>query len=307
MKYLLALLPFICLYSCSSDETVVNRNAQSLNFTDVFSFQADTLDLDMISSNSENALYITYSADNGFNEDLTKYNLTTSAQTSVTHPDISGSRQIEIIGNSLYSISNDVYKFDLNLGNGALINNNNSGFEGLRGVPYNDAIFFPMGYDNIASYNTLTNTSQTTYNSFATGRTRSDGEIYNDKLYSFGGSTGNRNYMPQSFSEINIYDIVNNTWTQQNLPFTVFESFTALNIDKIIVAGNTNSAGNGAFIGVFDPSLNTFTQIPVSLDLNNISIRSITILNNDLYIAYADFLPIMPSLITIKVVKTVLP
>jgi hypothetical protein len=296
----------VFLYSCSSDNKPIS-STQSLNFSEIFNIQVDTLELDMITDTGENALYITYSADNGLNENLMKYNLTTSSQTTITHPDVSTSRQIEIIGNVLYSVSfTSVYKFDLNLGNATLIRSDHTANEELKGVSYNDEILFPMGYNNITSFNTLANTTQTLLNSWSTTRARSDGEIYNDKLYSFGGSTGMRISVSESFNEINIFDIVNNTWSQQSLPFTVFESFTALNVDKIIVAGNKNSAGNEAFIGIYDPSLNTFTEIPVSLDLNNISIRSIAILNNDLYVAYADFLPIMPSLIPIKVAKATL-
>ena len=308
MKYLLLFLTFVSLYSCSSDETQITRIPPTLIFTDVFNFQVDTLDLDMISNTNENALFISYSANNGFNENVMKYNFATSSQSIMTHPDLSEGRQIEIIGSSIYSFApSSVYKFDLSLGNPTQINTDFMGYGYLRTIPYNDKILIPEGYNNLVTYNTSTNTSLISIGSQSTGRMRADGEVYNDKYYAFGGSTGTRNYMPESFSDINIYDIQSNSFSQLNLPYTVFESFTSLYGNKIIVAGDKNSDGSGAFIGIFDPLTSSFNETPISLDLSNISIRSIAVLNNNLYVAYADFFSTMPSLITIKVAKAALP
>jgi len=303
MKYIFFFLGFISLYSCSSEDKTASTPIP-LNFTDLFTFQVDTLDLDMKSNVGQNSLYISYSTNNGFNENIMKFELNNSSQIVIVHPDMTESRQIEIVGGQLFSFGGYTnYSMDLNLQNIALINQTPAGFGYFRTLVYNNEIYFPYGFDNYTVYNTSTNNFQYFWNSFSTLRGNSDGEIINGKLYSFGGSTGTSNYQPQSYNEINIYDLVTNTWTQNTLPYAVFESFTSIYGGNIIVAGNKNSDRSGAFLAIYNPVSNTFNQLTTSLNINNITIRNVAILNNDLYIAYADIISPMPNLINIKVAK----
>lgn len=307
MKKIIALFIVICLYSCSSDEVINNKIPQNLNFTEVYSITVDTLELDMISNSAENSLFLTYSTNDGLNENVLKYNLTNQIATNITHPDITESRQIEIIGNWIYSVSkNDIYRYDLNLNNSSLYNTESTGLEYHRTVINNSDIFSPQGMNLLFNYNTTTNTYQRNMQGFEY-RLRADCEIYNNKIYAFGGSSYDNNQNPLTYNSINIYDITSNSWTQETLPFNVYESFTELYNSSIIVAGNKNTDSSNAFIGTYNPQTNTYTPLLTSLDLPNISIRSITKLNQDLYVAYSDLVSPTPAILTVKIVKTTLP
>ena len=205
-----------CIFaSCSSDDNsnLTNSNRPSLDFSEVITFQVDTLELDMISSDVENAFFITYSADNGFNESVLKYEVATNSQTGLVHPDISESRQIEIINNYIYSISsNDIYKFDLNLNNLLNINSSYNNAIYSRATKFNnDLLYFysdKIGSFNInsESYNSVLSISPYDY------RDQNDGEIVNDIVYMFGGRQCDshedfENNTCDSFNEINIYNI----------------------------------------------------------------------------------------------------
>ena len=303
MKQIIAFFLVISLYSCSSDEDNSKQNPQNLNFTQLFSITADTLDLDMIGNSSENSLYLTYSTDNGFNENVLKYNLTTQTPLTITHPDDTESRQIENIGNWIYSISkNDVYRYDLDLDNVSIFNEGNTGLEYHKTITVNNDILSQRGknlefkYNTTANDYTLPDWQETQY------RFKADCELFSNKIYSFGGTEFNTAY-----NTINIHNLTDNSWTQETLPFNAFETFTDIYNNAIIIAGNKNLNSGNAFIGTYDPVTNNYTSIPVSLDLSSISIRSITVLNNELYIAYTDIVTPLPSSLTIKIAKATLP
>jgi len=299
------LIVSIYLWSCTSDNESSIINQAPLNFSEVMTFEVDTLELDMVSSVIENSFYITYSPDNGLNENVLKYDLTTLSQNDLTHPDTSESRQIEIINDIIYSISsNDVYKYDLNLGN---LNTAHVGYGDYkrysRLTSYNDDILMVSGlYYGIRRFDTTSETYVTPYSPPPNEpRFQNDGEIYNDNIYTFGG------WITDGISnEILIYNILTDTWDQESLPYDIFESYTDTYNDNIFVTGNKDSNQTNSFLAEYDPISNSYTDILSNLDLANITIRGITILNDDVFIAYADLVSPMPSIIPIKVVKATL-
>lgn len=307
------LLLFVsCFFaSCSSDDNsnLTNSNRPTLDFSEVMTFQVDTLELDMISNDVENAFFITYSADNGFNESVLKYKVSTNSQTNLVHPDISESRQIELINDYIYSISsNDIYKFDLNLNNLSNINSSYNSAVYLRASNYNNELLYFVGnkigsFDITSeSYNNVLSNSPYDY------RDQNDGEIVNDVIYMFGGRHCDshedfENNTCESFNEIAIYDIVNDSWSQEFLPYQVHESFTAINENKILVVGNKNPDQTNSFIAEYDVLTSDYTDLDTSLNLENITIRGITVLNDEIYVAYAELVDPMPDIMTVKVVK----
>lgn len=304
----------ICLCSCSSENESSILNQAPLNFTEVMTFEVDTLDLDMTSVISENSIYITSSNVDVYPEmveRVLKYNLSTSTQTDLIHFDDTESRQIEVHNDVIYSFSYaQITKYDLNISNSIELNHS-SWLSYSKATKYNNDILLVSGKSaNTAAYitnmpikyfNTTTeNFSDLTL--FPNGyRIHADGEVYADKLYLFGGIDNTVIY-----DDINIYDIINDIWTQENLPYQAFESFTSLYNDSIIVVGNKNADNSRAFVGIYDIPTNTYSELDTSLNLNNITIRGITILNNEVFIAYADIVSPMPNIITIKVVKALL-
>src|SRR6218665_2909186 len=301
----------ICCIACScSDNDDSLALPATLNFNPVFNFVTDSLDIDMVNSPTSNSIYCTYSdidLVDIYKEKVIKYNLNTSIQSSITHYDGIESRQLEVVGNEIYSLSyTGIFKYDLNLSNIVELPEFN-----YRIIPkttlYNNNIIIISSTDNtfpepspmqLLHFNT---TSQT-YSSFTTFpigyRMRGDGVAFNDKLYIFGGNDGITN-----FAEINIYDIIGNSWTQQALPFGVYESLTSIYNNSVIVAGNRNADSSGAFIGLYNPATNDFTSLNTSLNLNNISIRGITVINDEVYIAYAEHITPWPNNITIRIEK----
>jgi len=296
--------------SCSSDNESSIINQAPLNFTEVMTFEVDTLELDMISSISENSFYITYSGDSGLNENVLKYNLSTLSQSNLTHPDVSESRQIEIINSNVYSISsNDIYIYDLDLNNLININNEYNAMRYLRAASFNNELLIVGGSDEIAKFDTITQTYNFSLSDSPYGfRDQNDGEVYNNNIYIFGGRVCESyedfiNQQCNSYNEINIYNIQNDTWTQETIPYLVHESFTDLYNDKIIVVGNKNSNQTNSFIAEYEPLTNSYSEILSNLDIANITIRGITVLNNEVFLAYADLASPMPNIITIKIVK----
>ena len=315
MKNLFAILLItISLSSCSSDNESSNLNPATLDFTEVMTFQVDTLELDMVSHINENSLYITYSGDSGFNENVLKYNLTTLTQNDIIHPDISESRQIEIINDNIYSISsNDIYKFDLDLNNLVNINDSYNDMRYLRTSSINNELLIVGGSSEIAKFDTNSDVYDFSLSDSPYGfRAQRDGEIYNNNIYMFGGANSTPQQWPEediinSFDEITVYNLSTDTWSQnQSLPYEVFESFTSLYNDSIIVTGNKNQDQTNSFIGEYDILTNTYSELDTSLDLQNITIRGITVLNDEIFIAYIDLISPMPDLMTVKVIKATL-
>lgn len=314
MKNIISILFLpILLISCSSDneedEMVYEINTE-LNFTEVFTIQVDTLDLDMASSVNANSIYITYSGDSGLNENVLKYNSTTQVQSYLTHPDTSQARQIEIIANNIYSIAIDgVYKFDLNLNNVVKSYDNYTQIPWAKTTSVNNKILV-LNHNKILKFNTTSETYDfSSTNSPFEDSFKRDGEFYNDNLYIFGGTTYANQTWPDenvvnSSDAITIYNLSTDTWSQnQNLPFGAFETFTAIIDDSIIVAGNKNQDLSNPFIGIYDIISNNYTEFNNSLLQSNISIRGITILNSEIYVAYVELISSMPDLMTVKVAK----
>lgn len=310
-KVILLILLTVIFSSCTSDNELSIQNTTSLDFTEVVSFQVDTLELDLVSNINENSLYITYSGDSGFNENVLKYNTTTSAQNEITHPDISESRQIEIINNLIYSISsNDIYTYDLNLDNVTNINNLYNDRRYLRTSSLNNDLLIIGGTNQIVKFDTSAQTyDYTLTDSPYEFRDKNDGEILNNNIYIFGGRTCNYsgeefdNQECDSHNEITIYNLLNDNWTNETIPYQIHESFTELYGNKIIVAGNKNSNQTNSFIAEYIPSTNTYSNIQSNLDLNDITIRGVTILNNEIFIAYIEVSSFMSDLMTVKIVK----
>ncbi len=305
MKNLIFILSLtIVISSCSSDNETSLQNTNTLNFSELMTFQTDTLDIDMISHHSENSIYITHSAIVDDIENIIKYNLTTLTPTTLSHYDLSESRQIIINGDNLFSLGTaSVYKMDLDLGNLTTVNSYFFSYFYPRVINYGDEIIISFGINNLVSYNTITYESSGQFNSYSNARFRADGEIYNNTLYIFGGSSLFRNI---AYNEINMHNMVTNTWSQETFPFSILESFTSLYNDSIIVAGNKGLDSSNAFIGVYNIVSNTFIEYTTSLDIENISIRGITVLNDEIFLAYVDLTLPMPDLFTVKVAKATL-
>ena len=180
MKYYILLIGLILNFSCSSDDSNTT-NRQNLTFTDIYTIQADTLDIDMISNVGENSIYISYSADNGYNENLLKLNVSSLNTNEIILPDFAESRQIEIVNNDIFSLSgNDIFKLDLNLN---LISSNNiyNGSVFSRITHKNNTIQILKGINNIPEYDILTDNY--IFPNFPNNQNytlRSDGEIIND-------------------------------------------------------------------------------------------------------------------------------
>ena len=302
MKYYILLIGLILNFSCSSDDSNTT-NRQNLTFTDIYTIQADTLDIDMISNVGENSIYISYSADNGYNENLLKLNVSSLNTNEIILPDFAESRQIEIVNNDIFSLSgNDIFKLDLNLN---LISSNNiyNGSVFSRITHKNNTIQILKGINNIPEYDILTDNY--IFPNFPNNQNytlRSDGEIINDILYTFGGiNYVNPNWVTSN--QINIYDYLTNNWSSQNLSFNVYESFTDIYNNKVIVGGNKQSNQSEAFIGIYDPSNGTYTDFTTTLNLSAISLRGLTVLNDELYIAYIDYNFPLPSALSIKIAK----
>jgi len=313
MKKLILLLSLTIIFvSCSSDNELNIQNTNALDFIEVMSFQVDTLELDMASNIVANSFYITYSGDSGYNENVLKYNLATSSQSDLTHPDISESRQIEIINNNIYSISsNDIYKFDLNLNNLVNISNSYNDMRYFRTTSLNNELLIIGGSNKITKFDTNSEVYDFSLSDSPYGfRDQRDGEIYNNNIYMFGGANSTSQQWPEedlinSFDEITVYNIATDNWSQnQSLPYQVFESFTSLYNDSIIVTGNKNQDQTNSFIGRYDLLTNSYSEFDTSLDLENITIRGITILSDEIFIAYIDLISPMPDLMTVKVVKS---
>ncbi|REG83485.1 Kelch repeat-containing protein [Winogradskyella sediminis] len=306
MKNLIFLLFLTTIFcSCSSDNEVSIQNSNSLDFTEVMSFQVDTLDMDITSDLSTNSLFITSSNDDIWPEKVLKYNLSTLTQSDFIHDDGTESRQIEIIGSFIYSFSyNHTVKYDLDLSNIVDLNHH-SGLSYSKATKYNNDILILSGekcYDCLEMPIKLFNSNNETFSEltvFPNGiRMHADGIVNNDILYMFGGTDNIANY-----NEINIYNIIDDVWTQEILPYQVYESFTSLYNNSILVAGNKESNNSNAFIGVYDITTNSYNELSTSLNLDNITIRGITILNDEVFVAYADLVSPLPNLITIKVIK----
>jgi hypothetical protein len=306
MKRVIYLLSILTLIACSNDNSN-SKSSQSLNFTDIYTIEADTLDIDMISSTAENSLYLTYSADNGYNENILKLNVSTNNVIEMVYPDLAEARQIEIVNNNIFSFSsNDIMKLDLNLN---LISTNNSITEAYypRIISRNNTLQIIKGISNILVYDVTSDNY--TFPPFTTNPNyflKADGEIINDVLYTFGGlDLVGQNWIPSS--QINIYNYTTSNWSSQNLPFNVSESFTDVYNNEIIVSGNKQLNYGDAFIGTYNPTTGIYADLATSLNLSNISIRGVTILNNEIYVAYADFATPFPNLIDIKIAKATLP
>ena len=305
-KYIVILLASIAITSCTSNQENKQVNFNNLSFTDIYTIQVDTLEMDMISDATQNSIYITYSSNNGLNENILKLNTSTLNPLEITHPDYSESREIEIVNNEIYSISsNDLIKLDLNLN----IISTNSYFGNNTYYPrligYNNTLQLPRGLNNILEYDINTNiynypTPILTY-MFA-NKNRMDGEIINDVMYAFGG--GDMTVTPiQATNEIEIYDYLTNTWNTESLPFNVSESFTDKYNNYIFVTGNKLDDFSNGFVGLYDTDLHTYTTITTSIDFSTKSIRGVTILGNDIYIAYMDFPNTLPALVNVKIAK----
>ncbi|NRR93496.1 hypothetical protein HSX10_18135 [Winogradskyella undariae] len=302
------LLIAITFSSCSSDNELSIQNSNSLDFTEVMSFQVDTLDMDIISDVSTNSLFITSSNEDVWPEQferVIKYNLSNSTQSEIIHDDDTESRQIEIVNNTIYSFSYiSTIKYDLNLSNINDINYYN-GLSYSKSTKYNNDIIILSGercHDCTDMPLKLFDTNSETFNElsvFPNGiRMHADGSVLNDKLYMFGGTD-----LTTIYNELNIYDITNDIWSQETLPFGIYESFTSIYNDTIFVGGNKESDNSSAFIGIYDTTTNLYSELTTSLNLDNITIRGITILNDEIFVAYIDLVSPMPDLMTVKVVK----
>lgn len=301
MRKIIALFIIVSFYSCSSDENQNKKRTQNLNFTEIYSIAVDTLELDMISNVNENSLYLAYSPNNDVNDNIMKLNLQTQSQIIEAHPDPSESRQLAIIGNNLYSFGVDhVLKMDLNLNNLQIVNTGYNIFFYSRAIPSGNTVLFPFGQNNLIKYDLLTDTYQGTFNSYPLTN-RSDGGVINNILYSFGGNQLSPNLVS---NKIKMYNLITSSYTESNLPYSIFESFVATYQGNFIVAGNKNTNQGDAFLAIYDPITATYTDMNTSLNLSTVSIRGIAVINNELYLAYCESFNPLSSTGTIKIVKS---
>lgn len=288
----------ILFTSCENDRI---ENNSTINFVDVMTITVDTLEMDMVGDTNNNSLYLSYSPYNDTNDNILKIDILTNSQTIEANPDPTDSRQLSINGNNLYSFGVDnVIKMDMNLNNAQTVNIGYNIFFYSRAIQNGNEILFSFGQNNLISYDILTDSYLGTLSSDPV-IIKSDGAVVNNKLYSFGG-----NYWTQNLAsnKIQIYDLASSIYTESNLPYTIYESFVTTFQGNLIVAGNKNIDQSGAFLAIYNPITSSYTDISTTLDLNSISIRSISIINNDMYIAYCqNYIP-MSTMNTIKIVKS---
>ena len=146
----------------------------------------------------------------------------------------------------------------------------------------------------VFKYNTLSKSIQT-ITTLPSDKYNADGEIINNKLYVFGGTekfSPDPSNLPQD--HIYIYDLASDSWETKQLPKKVFNTFTDTYSSMIIIGAgktpswNTNldSLGDN-FLGVFNPSNNTTTEInctfsPVLSEKSHYV--SLTIVGNKIYL-----------------------
>ncbi|RZJ67073.1 MAG: hypothetical protein EOO50_07365 [Flavobacterium sp.] len=304
MRYLFCLFMSFALYSCAQDdsETPFQNTAD-----EVFSFEVDSINLDMIAAPDGNSLYVTYSADNGLNENLTRFNLQSGSQTTVVHPDLSEGRKLVILGDYVYSVGNVMYRASLDLAQVEVFGPGIGSIGANSPVSDGTNIFYVFGYESWATFDLTTGEPDLQNDNWNLWRTGSASCFRQEKIYLFGGHSGNANDGFEIFDSIFIYDTNDNSWSQNTLPFAAFETFSASYGGQILLAGNKFSDGSGAFIGIYDTQSATFVDTPISLDLQNISIRSIAAIGDDFYVAYVELENIGDATMTVKVVKLQLP
>lgn len=289
------------LISCEEENSTGNNDL--IELAEVTSFSVDSLEIDMIGNLEENALYFSYSPDNDINDNIMKYDLQNQSQIVEAQPDPTDSRQLIIWGNFIYSFGTaDVIKLDLDLNNSEIVNSDYNIFFYSRAVQNGSSVYFPFGNNNLVSYNILDNTYEGTINSDPL-TVRSDGAIVNNSLYSFGGF---RYWTNPISDKLKIYDLTASTYSESTLPYPMYESFTATYEGNIIVAGNKNLDQSSAFIAVYDPILGTYSDLNTTLNLNSISIRSICVIQDELFIAYCEYYNPSNTTHVIKIAKGIL-
>jgi hypothetical protein len=300
MKIILFLiLPIGILFmSCDSERI---QSHSTINFVDIATISVDTLEIDMVGDANQNALYLAYSPNNDVNDNTMKLDLQTLSQTIEAHPDPTESRQLAILGNHLYSFGVDqVLKMDMDLNNLQVVNSGYSIFFYSRAVPNGNTVLFPFGQNDLVSYDILTDTYQGTID-FDPLTLRSDGAVMNNILYSFGGNPLSLNPMSD---KIKMYDLITSSYSESNLPYPIYESFVTTYQGNFIVAGNKNTTQGDAFLAIYNPTTATYTDMNTSLNLSTISIRSISVVNDELYLAYCENFSPTASVNTIKIVKS---
>ena len=126
-------------------------------------------------------------------------------------------------------------------------------------------------------------------------RNGSSAEIVNNKIYSFFGyentKSGTTQPTIQLLNDVQIYDINSNSFQAINLAKNVKVSFTAKYESYIFVAGNNTDGSSstvitGSFFGYFDTKTNVMTEIPITVENNNLDfpyICEIEVMNNKIY------------------------
>jgi hypothetical protein len=145
-------------------------------------------------------------------------------------------------------------------------------------------------------YNLNLNTNK--FLEFATmpkNRNGSSAEIVDNKIYSFFGyeniKSNTTSPSIQMLDDLQIYDINSNSFQTINLAKNVKVSFTAKYKNYIFVAGNKTAGStftviNGSFFGYFDTKTNVMTEIPITVENNNLNfpyICEIEVMNNKIY------------------------
>lgn len=293
------ILTFAFLFmSCDGEE---NKRNLIADFQEIATIYVDTLEIDMVGDVNQNALYLAYSPANDMNDNIMKLELQNLTQTIEAHQDPTESRQLAIYGNYVYSFGVDqVLKMDMNLNNLQVVNSGYNIFFYSRAVPNGNTILFPFGQNNLVNYNLLTDTYQGTIDSDPL-ILRSDGAFMNNILYSFGGNPWPLN---SASDKIKMYNLITSSYSESNLPYPIYESFVVTYQGNFIVAGNKNPTQDDAFLAIYNPTTATYTDINTSLNLSTISIRSISIVNNDLYLAYCENFNPTASVNTIKIAKS---
>ncbi len=125
-----------------------------------------------------------------------------------------------------------------------------------------------------------------------TPKTWAHGEVYDDRIYIFGGQQEFQDTQPEDI--IYVYDIGDTAVATLNLPRPVSRTFTASHNNLIYVAGQETDTDPETedldiFFGVYDPVNFTFTEIETDLsDDGFATVFGMTVLGDGLYVIYGE-------------------
>ena len=272
--------------------------------SEIFSFEGQSLRSGMKFAASRNSLYF---VNREFSETVQfiKYDLSTQSSTKVQYPGLNGfEKHLELFEDKLVSLSQrELMELDYEMVNDPIVTQSNGPDGGEKSFLYHGDMYVVGGFGQLEA-NTINRLSLETSTFSQVGllpneQSYSDGAIYNESLYVFGGwypSQQGTNY----FDDILIYDT--STFTIQEelvMPIEVLDTFTARVQNLIYVGGRAveevidNGNGNTTvitrpFLGVLNAQTNEFTEYDTTnLFPNQYSLRNMTGSSTALFLAVA--------------------